>query len=255
MDTVTLLTTPSNQQSKKTNRGAWPVKRRSRKRRLAPLSEEERKLVEDHLDIAKFAAWTAIRETRGYTGCLSYEDLVGVAHYALCVASRDFDPSKGFLFSTYASRKAQGYIQHALRDHSRLVRIPRSVFRERASVRELMRQGFSAKDIADKLGIPLARVVECENSWKEIHASLDQPPGADDEGMDLSNLIPSYTEDVVTAVKRSILHDISSLPEGTVDLLNRYYYEGRCGLSEWEIKFCENFFELYKGKLKENGWN
>lgn len=234
------------------------MKRRSRKRQLAPLTSAERKLVEDHLEIAKFAAWAAIRETRGYTGCMSYEDLVSVAHYALCVAARDFDPNRGFLFSTYASRKAQGYIQHALRDYSRLVRIPRSVFKDRERVRVLMKEGLSAEQISEKLGVPLTRVVECEDSWREIHASLDHPPGAsseEDEGAHLYNQIASHSEDLLTTVKRNILQDISELPEVTVDLLNQYYYEGTDGMEEWEVLFCKNFFELYRGKLKENGWN
>jgi DNA-directed RNA polymerase specialized sigma subunit len=209
-----------------------------RRRQIEPLGADERKLVEDHLGVAKFAAWSAIRETRGYTGCLTYEDLESIALYAICIAAKDYDPSKGFLFSTYASRKAKGYIQHALRDHSRLVRIPRSVLKERGDVRLLMSQGLTQEQIADTLKIPLGRVEECENSWKEIHTSLDYHP------IEGSN---SNSED---GRRLNMLEKISLLPDRVIDLLNRYYYQSSDGLEEWEVLFCKNFFDLYQMELE-----
>lgn len=235
---------------KKKRKVALPVKRKRRKRELSPLSPTERKLVEDNLRIAKFAAWSAVRDTGGFTGNLSYEDLVSIANYALCVAARDFDPNKGFLFSTYASRKAQGYIQHALRDYSRLVRIPRSVVRDRIRVRGLLSKGYTPDQVSEELGLPLSRISECENSWKEIHASLDQPTYREEDSNNLHNIIPSYSEDFTSAMKRHLVDEISHLPEGTIDLLNKYYYEGEEGMEEWEILFCKNFFELYRSKAK-----
>ncbi len=224
------------------------MKHKRKKRELPPLSKEERSLVKDNLKIAKYAAWAAMRDTGGYTGNLSFEDLVSIANYALCVAAKDFDPGKGFLFSTYASRKAQGYIQHALRDYSRLVRIPRSVVRDRNKVRELLSQGLTPVEISERLGVPLARISECEHSFQEIHASLDQPIYKEDDG-NLHNILPSYSEDYASALKRNLLEELSRLPEGTIDLLNRFHYEGVGGMEEWEVSFCEHFFELYKERI------
>lgn len=219
-----------------------------RKRKVEPLTEEERELVANHLDVANFAAFMAMSGTRGYTGCYNYEDLKAVAHYALCVAAKDFDPSRGYTFRTYASRKAQGYIQHALRDTSRMVKVPRSVFKYRDQVRQLMQQGLGMYEIAEELGIQPKQVVECEKSWGQIHLSFDSATENEDEwGFEP----PSYDPDEADLIGRSILLELGRLPEEVVEMLNEYHYGDSSNFSEWEIQFCRTFFELYRNKVHQ----
>lgn len=52
-------------------------------------------------------------------------ELFSAAAEGLLYAVRRFDPSKGFAFSTYATRYMRGYMVSAARDGSRLVRVPR----------------------------------------------------------------------------------------------------------------------------------
>lgn len=223
-------------------------KPKCRKRKVEPLTIEEKKLVEGNMDIASFAAYRAVTETRGYVGCFTFEDLKAVAFYALCVAAKDFDPSKGFSFRTYAARKAQGYIQHALRDTSRIVKIPRYIFKYREEVRKLMGEGLSGKEIAETLGISYDKVVECEESWGQIHLSLDSS-NTEGEEEPSSIDIPSYNPDEVELMGRSVLAELGKLPEEVIELLNQYHYGDSSSFSEWELKFCQTFFEQYRNKI------
>jgi RNA polymerase sigma-B factor len=53
------------------------------------------------------------------------EDLVQVGHVGLLQALNRYDPRKGVPFRTYAAAVVAGEIRHHLRDHGRLIRLPR----------------------------------------------------------------------------------------------------------------------------------
>ena len=149
---------------------------RRRVKKYPPLTEEQKQLVQDHKWVAGRLAHSAKCITGGHTGMFTREDLESVAHFALCVAASRYTPGKGVKFSTYAWATAQGYIIHALRDHSRMVRLPRRVSGLRTKLRELLNSGMSYEQAAEELGIDQEWALLCEMSWKEIHASYDSQP-------------------------------------------------------------------------------
>ncbi|MFQ5796896.1 MAG: sigma-70 family RNA polymerase sigma factor [Candidatus Bipolaricaulia bacterium] len=53
-----------------------------------------------------------------------YEDLVQAGYIGLLNAIHNFDPDRGFKFSTYATHLIQGEIRHYIRDKHQLIRIP-----------------------------------------------------------------------------------------------------------------------------------
>jgi len=140
------------------------------------LSREQKKLVEEHSWIAGRLAFGAKCLTGGNTGSLTREDLESIANFALCVAATRFDPDKHVKFSTYAWKNARGYIQHALRDYSRLVKTPRWIAKYRNEVLGLLQENMSYTDIAKKLNIDEARVLECQLSENNYHISYDSQP-------------------------------------------------------------------------------
>jgi len=150
--------------------------RRSRLRKYPSLSEEQQKLVQDHLWIAGRLAHSAKSLTGGSTGCFTRDDLESVAFLALCVSASRFDPSLGWKFSTYAWNTARGWIQHALRDHSRMVRVPRWIAGIRQDVRDMIFNGFTYSEISDELGLSEKQITMCEESWQDVHSSYDQTP-------------------------------------------------------------------------------
>jgi len=153
-----------------------PNRRRDRRKKYPPLNKEQRKLVEEHRWIAGRLAHSAKSMTGGYTGCFSRQDLESVAYFALCVAATRYNSDLGWKFSTFAWNTARGYIQHALRDHSRMVRVPRWITPIREEVRQMLKEGIAYDEICEELGLTHEQVLMCEESWHEIHSSYDHTP-------------------------------------------------------------------------------
>ena len=150
--------------------------RKCRMRRYPPLTKEQQKLVEEHTWIAGRLAHRARSMTGGHTGCYTRDDLESVAYFALCVAATRYDPDLGWKFSTFAWKTTRGWIQHALRDYSRMVKIPRWVGGVRADVKELLNSGATYDEIENELGLDSSQILMCEQSWQEIHSSYDYTP-------------------------------------------------------------------------------
>jgi len=163
-----------------TKRGLQPGDKlpgqKDRKKKYPPLTKEQQALVEEHRWIAGRLAHSAVAMTGGHTGCYTKEDLEGVAMFALCVAATRYNSDLGWKFSTYAWNTARGWIQHALRDFSRMVRVPRWVGGVRADVKEMINQGATYDEVQDELGLDYRQVLMCEESWQEIHSSFDHTP-------------------------------------------------------------------------------
>jgi len=163
-----------------TKRGLQPGDKlpgqKDRRKKYPPLTKEQQALVEEHRWIAGRLAHSALSMTGGHTGCYMKEDLESVAMFALCVAATRYNSKLGWKFSTYAWNTARGWIQHALRDFSRMVRVPRWVNGVRGDVKELLSQGATYEEVSSELGLDYQQVLMCEESWQEIHSSFDHTP-------------------------------------------------------------------------------
>ena len=148
-------------------------KKRSRLKKYPPLTRPQQLLVEEHLWVAGRLAQSAKAITGGFTGCYTKEDLESVGLFALCVAASRYNPELGWKFSTFAWNTCRGWIQHALRDNSRIVKIPRWIREVRNEVKELIATGLSYAEVAEELGLEEHQVIMCEESWQEIHSSYD----------------------------------------------------------------------------------
>ena len=151
-------------------------RKRSRLKKYPPLTPVQQALVADHLWVAGRLAHSAKSLTGGFTGCYTREDLESVALFALCVAATRYNPDLGWKFSTFAWNTARGWIQHALRDYSRMVKVPRWIGGVREEVRELAMKGLTYEEIGEELGLDEHQVAMCEESWQEIHSSYDHTP-------------------------------------------------------------------------------
>jgi DNA-directed RNA polymerase specialized sigma subunit len=155
---------------------ATPNMKKRRYKTYPPLTKEQQALVAEHKWIAGRLAYSAQCLTGGYTGLLTKEDLESVANFALCVAATKFDSLKEVKFSTFAWTFARGYIQHALRDHSRLVKTPRWVAKYKNKVDEMLRNKLSYGEISEVLGIPEEKVIIVEMTSYNYHVSYDSNP-------------------------------------------------------------------------------
>lgn len=226
--------------------GAKLPERKNRRKKYPPLTKEQQKLVEEHRWIAGRLAHSAKAMTGGYTGCFSREDLESVAHFALCVAATRYDASLGWKFSTFAWNTARGYIQHALRDHSRMVRVPRWIPGVRAEVRRLLQEGVAYEEVGEELGLSTKQVLMCEESWHEIHSSYDHTP---DDWRPREFVYE--LDEVKTLIGRDVLIALGDLPDSDINLLLSHV-EGELE-TDHDKKRAEELLTLLRSFIKDRG--
>ena len=208
-------------------------------KRHPPLTREQQRLVADHAWIAGRLAHRAKGLTGGTTGCLTRSDLEAIANFALCVAATRHDPSKGVKYSTYAWATARGYIQHALRDQSRMVRTPRWVANHKNKVDALLKEGKSYAEIALELGIEEDRVIMCDMSSYNYHISYDSQP----EDWSTREFVFEFDEAKSTLLSPELVSEIRRLSDAEMTMLMRFIGEEE--ISEEEREWAsEKFFQL-----------
>jgi DNA-directed RNA polymerase specialized sigma subunit len=212
---------------------------RRRYKKYPSLTPEQQALVEEHKWIAGRLAHGAKCLTGGHTGSLTREDMESVANFALCVAATRFRPDMGVKYSTYAWNTARGYIQHALRDYSRMVRTPRWVANYKNKVSALLLEGKSHREIADILEIEVEKVVCCELALNNYHLSYDSTP----EDWVSPEFVFDFDEYKATLLSPELLQEIRSLSDAEMKMLLQYI-EG-APISEEEREWAaEKFFDL-----------
>lgn len=222
-------------------------KKKNRKKYYGTLNKEQQAMVEDHLWVAGRLAYSAICRTGNQTGSFTYDDLRSVGYFGLCVAATRYDPELGIKFSTFAWATVSGYIQHALRDHSRMVRPNRRYLGLRQRVRDLLSTGCSFEETADMLDISVEDVLNCEMSWKEIYMSIDYS----DEDRDPIDI--AYIDDHDEIVLRSKMVElIHNVPHEDLDLLEKYY-ENKVK-TEAEMERAEELIEIIREMLEDGDY-
>jgi RNA polymerase sigma-B factor len=152
---------------------------------------------------------------RRYVGRgIPLEDLEQVAYLALVRAARKFDGDKAEDFLTYAVPTIRGEIKRHFRDLGWTVRPPRriqelqtSVLRLRESLREESGRVPSPAEIAARLEVAEADVVEAltaEGCFTPL--SLDAPvTSGEPEAASLGDLLPHHDADLSAAEARALL--------------------------------------------------
>jgi DNA-directed RNA polymerase specialized sigma subunit len=219
---------------------AKPKTMSRRRHRVYPkLTPEQQKLVTDHKWIAGRLAHGALCRTNGYTGSLTREDLESVANFALCVAASKFNPGLNIRYSTYAWKTAKGYIQHALRDYSRMVRTPRWATSFQSRVAQMLAEGQTYDDVASELGLDKEKVRICEMSVNNYHVSYDSQP---DDWVS-PEFVYNCDAAKATLLSPELRREIEALTDPEMSMLLKYV--GDQGMSEEEREWAsEKFFEL-----------
>lgn len=204
-----------------------------------PLTKSQQKLVEDHLWVAGRQAYKHYTLNGGHTGLFTREDLESVGRYALCVAASRWDESRGVKFSTYAWTTVSGYIQHSLRDHSRMVRVPRWILYIRHTALKLLQEGKSNEEIMVELSLSEEQILMISDSWKESYKSLDY---SSDEGKPLD--LPYYdknTEDSLIEIHLDSVETLANLSDSDLKGFEKYVNGGR--VSKSRAKKYESILE------------
>jgi DNA-directed RNA polymerase specialized sigma subunit len=212
---------------------------RRRHKKYPGLTPEQQNLVAEHKWISGRLAYGAKCLTGGHTGSLTREDLESIANFALCVAATRYRPDMNVKYSTYAWNTARGYIQHALRDYSRMVRTPRWIANYKSQVSELVQEGKTYKEIAEILGLDELKVMHCELSSNNYHVSYDSSP----EDWVTPEFVYNFEEHKATLLSPELVSHIRSLSNAEMTMIIKYIEDAT--ISEEEREWAaEKFFEL-----------
>lgn len=189
-----------------------------RQKKYPPLTREQQRLVAEHKWISGRLAYGAKCLTGGHTGSLTREDLESIANFALCVAATRYQPGMNIKFSTYAWNTARGYIRHALRDYSRMVRTPRWVASYKTEVKEMVREGLTYPEISEKMGIDESRVFMCDMSSNNYHVSYDSNP----EDWVTKEFVFNADEVKSTLISASLVKEMKSMTDAEMSIMMKY---------------------------------
>lgn len=197
---------------------AKPKMTRRRHKKYPQLTSEQQHLVAEHKWISGRLAYGAKCLTGGHTGSLTREDLESIANFALCVAATRYKPEMNVRYSTFAWNTARGYIQHALRDYSRMVRTPRWIVNYKNQVAELLKEGKTYAQISEELGIDETKVLICEMSANNYHISYDSQP----DDWVTPEFVYDHDEAKATLLSEELTEKIKDLSEAEMSLLLKY---------------------------------
>ena len=212
---------------------------RRRYKKYPGLTPEQQSLVEEHKWIAGRLAHGAKCLTGGHTGSLTREDLESIANFALCVAATRYRPEMDVKYSTYAWNTARGYIQHALRDYSRMVRTPRCIANYKNQVSALVAEGKTYAEIATELNIEESKVIYCELSANNYHVSYDSTP----EDWVTPEFVYNFEEHKATLLSPELVTQIRELSDAEMKMLLQYVEDAPISAEEREWA-ANKFYEL-----------
>jgi RNA polymerase primary sigma factor len=163
---------------------------------------------------------------------LPLADLISEGNYGLIKAALRFDSTRGFRFISYAVWWIKQSIIQSLNDNSRMIRLPANVILKLAKIRkELEKFEFENERHASTGEIINKNKAEDEDSLIVIQTptvnSLNAP--INEEGGELSELIPDTGEDVVEAyemdqkLKKELNETLSILDERERDIIESYF--------------------------------
>ncbi|MEM7243701.1 MAG: FliA/WhiG family RNA polymerase sigma factor [Acidobacteriota bacterium] len=196
------------------------------------LTEEQRRLVEEHLPLVHRLAtkWRACCRQQ-----VEQSDLIQVGALGLMEAARRYDASRQHSFAAFAQARIQGSIRDALRALDPLSRDQRQNVRRLEDMRREMRIRLgrepSLDELAGRLGWPIDAVRRCKADVAALQGGLAQtlsePKGLTEEDSPFRDQNPDAFRMVLRGELRDAVKEaVTNLPERQQLVLSLYYGEG-----------------------------
>ena len=166
---------------------------------------------------------------------LDYEDLLSFGVFGLLDAVEKFDPSKGFVFQTYAIPRIRGAILDELRKCDWFSRTGREkVQKLNKAMEKILRDKGEIRDewLMEEMGIDQDEYYEIQDlASRGYITSLDDTTPLDDGEVSVEATLADEREGIVERLddeseKQELIEALSELPERERNMLSLYYYEG-----------------------------
>lgn len=154
-----------------------------KKRRLS--KKKRHSLVLDHISIVRYVIRKIVPQIPQK---IDHDDLYGAAMIGLVNASKKFDPSKGYLFKTFAKYYIRGAVLDELRAHDMMSRVMRDKYRKLEKASEVLEHKLgrqpSDSELAESIGISIDEyhtlannlsilpTISVEDHWEDSSGNL-----------------------------------------------------------------------------------
>lgn len=186
-------------------------------------------LVEKHASLVKRIACHLINRL---PACVQLEDLIQAGMIGLLEASKNYDPTQGASFETYAGIRIRGSMLDEIRKNDWA---PRSVHRKARMVAQAVReieneQGRDARDteIAETLEMPIEDYYKIlqDNSYHKVLSVEDMGLGEESLLENISDNTPGIVDGLQKEDMQKVISDaVASLPERERLVMALYYDE------------------------------
>ena len=166
---------------------------------------------------------------------LDYEDILSFGVFGLLDAVDKFDPSKGFVFQTYAIPRIRGAILDELRKCDWFSRTGREkVQKFNRAVENILRDKGELKDewVMQEMGIDIDEYYEIQElASRGYMTSLDDTTPLEDGEVSIEATLADDREGAVERLdyeseKQELTEALQELPDREKQMLSLYYYEG-----------------------------
>ncbi len=165
-----------------------------------------------------------------------YEDLLQVGCMGLIGAIERFEISRGYAFSSFATRYVRGEIQHYLRDKCSILRVPRrwlelyhQAARKSVELRSQLHREPSDREVSEALGVTSIEWQQIKLAYQNRSPlSLDAPILSLEDGSgSLSDLVPDPKQSLVNAEQDTTLlyQALNVLEQRTREILEYVFLE------------------------------
>lgn len=197
--------------------------------------------VEEHLGLVT-------RIAKKYSSRIEYDDAFQIGCEGLVKASKSFDETKGYTFSTYAVQYIQGYIMRYLRDNNNIIKPTRSAIDLYVKIKE-MEKDKTLEEISKELKIDYHKVVKASKIYEPL-ASLDfEIIGSDGGVISFSDTLVeenNFEDDITNSVLLQQILDKAKLKDIELEVIKLRFVDE---LTQDEIALKLDIYQVQVSRI------
>lgn len=192
---------------------------------MEKLPVEKHQMVTNNLRLVHFILQSKIHTSPTHP---EYEDMFQEGCIGLILAAIRFDESKGFEFSTFASKYIIGFVRRYKRERSHIIRIGRDDYEKYVKMIHLIEQGYPIDSIPQELGISPSRFRHLLNSYS-VDSIDREVPGKDGTTVSVGELVADWKNECndmlfEMSLEESLGRILSNMKEPHKSICEEWFY-------------------------------